>query len=66
MPCAEAKGLLPGRGVPPGELLGFLVAGACLVLALRAALTGAAWPMIAVWLALSGAAQVYDLARRCR
>jgi len=55
-----------GRGVPPAELLGFALAGACLLLALRAALTGAAWPGIALWLALAGAAQVYDLSRRWR
>ncbi len=55
-----------GRGIPPAELLGFALAGACLLLALRAALTGAAWPMVALWLALAGAAQLYDIARRWR
>jgi hypothetical protein len=55
-----------GRGVPPAELLGFAVAGAALLLALRAALTGAAWPHVALWLVVAGVAQVYDLARRWR
>lgn len=55
-----------GRGIPPAELLGFLVAGACLLLALRAALTGAGWPMVGLWLALAGLAQAYDVWRRGR
>jgi hypothetical protein len=55
-----------GRGVPPAELLGFLLAGACLLLALRAALTGAGWPAVALWLLLAGLAQAYDLRGRWR
>jgi hypothetical protein len=38
--------------------------GACLLLALRAALTGAGWVWVAVWLALSLPAHVADLVRR--
>jgi hypothetical protein len=55
-----------GRGIPPAEVLGFLLAGACLMLALRAALTGAGWQMVGLWLALGGVAQAYDLWRRWR
>ncbi len=55
-----------GRGIPPAELLGFLLAGGCLLLALRAALTGAGWQAVAAWLALAGLAQAYDLWRRGR
>lgn len=55
-----------GRGIAPADLLGFFLAGACLLLALRAALTGAGWPAVALFLALAGAAQAYDLSRRWR
>jgi hypothetical protein len=46
------------RGVPPGQLLAFLGAGALLALALRAALTGAHWGWVALWVALSLPAQL--------
>jgi hypothetical protein len=55
-----------GRGVPPGDLVGYLASGACLLMALRAALTGAWWGWIGLWLALGGIAHVVDLARRWR
>ncbi len=51
-----------GRGVPPGPLLGFLGAGVALALALRAALAGAAWHWVALWLALAGLAHLLWLA----
>ena len=38
--------------------------GVCLLLALRAALTGASWTWIALWLALSFPAHLADLWRR--
>ncbi len=38
--------------------------GICLLLALRAALTGAGWMVIALWLALSLPAHLADLWRR--
>jgi hypothetical protein len=41
-----------------------LTSGACLVLALRAALVDAAWPHVAVWLGLSFAAHAADLVAR--
>jgi len=55
-----------GRGVAAGDLLPNLVAGACLLLALRAALTGAGWMWVAGWLAASLPAHLADLRRRWR
>ena len=55
-----------GRGVPVGETLAFLGAGACLLLALRAALVGASWEWMAAPLAGAGAAHLADLALRWR
>lgn len=55
-----------GRGVPVGETLAFLGAGACLLLALRAALVGASWEWVAAPLAGAGAAHIADLALRWR
>ena len=54
------------RGPAPLESLFNLGAGACLVLALRAALTGARWHVIATLLAASGVAHALDLWRRLR
>ena len=53
-----------GSGIAWRALLPNLVAGAALLLALRAAITGAAWPWIAVWLAAAGMAHVADLRTR--
>ncbi|HQR75047.1 MAG TPA: hypothetical protein PLR35_01345 [Burkholderiaceae bacterium] len=50
-----------GRGIAWHALLPNLLAGAALLLALRAAITGAAWPWIAAWLAAAGLAHVADL-----
>ena len=55
-----------GRGPATLPLLCFLVAGAALMLALRAALTGAAWKSVAGWLVLAFAAHGADLALRWR
>lgn len=55
---------LTGRGVSTTALLPNLLAGAALLLALRAALTGAAWPWTAAWLAVAGLAHAADLAVR--
>jgi hypothetical protein len=52
---------------PWGALLGPLLAlapGACLVLAVRAAMTGAGWMWIALWLLASLPFHLADLARR--
>ena len=55
-----------GRGVPLPDLAVNLAAGAGLLLALRAALTGAVWAWTAGWLTLALAAHLADLARRWR
>ncbi|KQP99856.1 conserved protein of unknown function; putative membrane protein [Methylorubrum extorquens] len=53
-----------GRGPAPGALLSNLASGAALMLALRAALTGTAWPGIAVWLAAALAAHLAEMVIR--
>jgi hypothetical protein len=53
-----------GRGVAPLDLLSSLAAGIALLFALRAALSGAGWPVIALCLLLSLCAHVVDLRRR--
>lgn len=55
-----------GRGPGPRAVLANLAAGACLLLALRAALTGASWQTVAVWLLAALAANLADLAERLR
>lgn len=55
-----------GRGPATAPLLCFLVAGAALMLALRAALTDAAWTSVAGWLLLAFLAHGADLALRWR
>ena len=46
------------------DVLPALLPGALILLALRAALTGAPWWAVAGWLALSLPAHLYDLRRR--
>ncbi len=53
-----------GRGVAPAGLLATMLAGGCLLLALRVALTGASWHWIALLLAAALVAHVADLWRR--
>lgn len=55
-----------GRGIPLPDLAVNLAAGACLLLALRAALTDAGWTGTAAWLGLALAAHLADLGRRWR
>ena len=55
-----------GRGVAPAGLLGNLLAGAALLMALRGALTGAWWGWIAFWLAAALLAHLADLRSRWR
>ena len=67
----EAIGLLAyhrltGRGVGPAQLLPNVLAGACLVLALRGALVGAAWPWIALCLGAALCAHAFDFRRWTR
>jgi hypothetical protein len=57
---------LTGRGLGPRQLIGVLVSGGCLLLALRAALTGAAWTWIGAWLTIALIAHLADLALRWR
>jgi hypothetical protein len=66
---AEAIGLLVlwrwrGAGIAPVPLLANLAAGACVMMALRAALTGASPMTLALLLGLSFAAHLVDLAVR--
>jgi len=51
-------------GIEWRALLPNLLAGAALLLALRAAITDAAWPWISTWLAVAGLAHVADLRTR--
>lgn len=65
--AAEAAVLLglrrrTGGGVP--GLAAFLLSGACLLLALRVALTDGWWGWTGFWLAAAGAAHVLDLRGR--
>ena len=53
-----------GGGVAPRALLPNLLAGLCLMLALRAALTGAHAAWLALALAAAGAAHLFDLRQR--
>src|SRR5271165_6432226 len=55
-----------GGGPPIATTIASLLAGACLLLALREALTGASPQAIAAWLAISFAAHAADLAGRWR
>jgi hypothetical protein len=53
----------------PAVMLGLFISlapGACLLLALRAALTGAPWTWVAAWLTLSLPLHIADLIRRRR
>jgi hypothetical protein len=50
-----------GRGIPSIAVAASLASGACLLLALRAALTTAGWEWIALWLTAALAAHLTDL-----
>lgn len=63
---AEAAALAVLRRPALGRAVPFLVAGACLLLALRAALVGAWWGWVALWLACGGVAHGFDLRSRWR
>ena len=52
------------RSLRTGDVISMLAAGLFLVLALRAALTGAGWPWIAVSLTAAFIAHVVDLRRQ--
>jgi hypothetical protein len=53
-----------GGGIAPARAMPFLLAGAAFALALRAALTDAGWPWVALALAAAGAAHLWDLRAR--
>ena len=53
-----------GKGVAPGGLLANLAAGSCLLLALRAALAGASWGLVAACLLAGLIAHLVDLVSR--
>ena len=53
-----------GRGVHPRDFAVNMGSGLCLMLALRFALTGANWTIVALCLSASGVAHAFDLWRR--
>jgi hypothetical protein len=54
-----------GRSAPGvADVLPYLLSGAALLLALRLALTGSAWPLIALTLLAAFAAHLFDLYQR--
>jgi RsiW-degrading membrane proteinase PrsW (M82 family) len=55
-----------GRGIPAAGLVANLLAGGCLLLAVRAALTHAGWPVVSLWLAAALLAHLADLRSRWR
>lgn len=60
----ELAWLVFWRRRAPARASTAVLPGVCLLLALRAALTGSGWVWVAVWLALSLPAHLADLARR--
>jgi hypothetical protein len=57
---------MTGRGLAPRAVAALLLPGAFLVLALRFALTGAAWPLIPAALVAALGAHLWDLSARLR
>ena len=55
-----------GRGLSPRAVAALLLPGAFLVLALRFALTAAAWPLVAMVLVGALATHLWDLRERLR
>lgn len=64
--AVEAGAIAWLGGARRATLLGALVPGLFLLLALRAALTGAPWQAVALFLALALPAHLLDLGRRLR
>jgi hypothetical protein len=54
------------RGIAALDMVFNLLAGACLLMALRSALSGSGWAWIAAWLFAALVAHLADLARRWR
>lgn len=63
--AVEAVWLI-ARGHPPRAVVAMLLPAALILLGLRAALTGMAWPWVAIPLALSFPVHLFDLAARFR
>ncbi len=61
-----ARDAKQGRRAAVVDLFFAMSPGACLLLALRAALTGASWPWIAAFLTASFPVHIADLVRRRR
>ncbi|WP_236574125.1 hypothetical protein [Hydrogenophaga sp. PBL-H3] len=55
---------LTGQGLAPGDYALNMLSGLCLMLAVRAAVSDAPWPWIAVCLSASGLAHGWDMRRR--
>lgn len=55
-----------GRGIAATDLLAGMASGVCMMLALRAALTGMSWTWIGAALAASLVGHLLDLSRRWR
>ncbi len=55
---------LTGRGIAPRDFAANMVSGLFLMLALRAALTGASWMTVALCLSASGGVHAFDIWRR--
>lgn len=60
----EAVVVVRRRGLSPAATVVMLLPGICLLLALRAALAGTAWPWVPAALAASLVAHLLDLRRR--
>jgi hypothetical protein len=71
MTALECLGLLAytactGRGIRAHDLIPNLLAGACLILALRLAASGATWTIVGPCMLAALAAHLVDLKRRWR
>ena len=54
------------RGLMPRDYLFNVASGLCLMLALRCALSGAAWYFLTIWLMAAGLVHIADIAIRLR
>jgi hypothetical protein len=62
----EAAVVIARRGLTPLATLSMLAPGVFIMLALRAALAGAAWPWVPACLAAAGVAHLFDMKNRWR
>ena len=54
------------RGFSLADIIALMLPGVFLLMALRAALTGAGWPWVCAWVTLSLPAHLFDLQRRSK